>query len=67
MGGVAGQPLEGFEPGEWVCFERAMVVRDVFTGGRRTFLSTQDAQTFRAMLYRQYGTLPFPSSPFPLS
>ena len=51
----AGQALEGVEPHEWVCFERALVVRDIFTGGGRTFQSTQDAQAFRAGLYMRYG------------
>ncbi len=36
-------------------FERALVVRDLFTGGTRTFHSTPDAQAFRAALYQQYG------------
>jgi protein O-GlcNAc transferase len=48
-------PLEGHERTEWVCFERALVLRDMFTGGERTFLSTQDAKAFRSMIYAQYG------------
>ena len=52
----AASPLEGYGLGEWVCFERALVVRDIFTGGTRTFLSQRDAQVFRARLYAQYGT-----------
>ena len=55
--GAAVAPLEGFEAHEWVCFERALVVRDLFTGGVRTFFSTADAQHFRARLYQHYGTL----------
>jgi len=31
------------------------VVRDIFTGGVRTFLSRVDAQAFRAQLYAQHG------------
>ncbi|KAL0050159.1 hypothetical protein WJX82_005404 [Trebouxia sp. C0006] len=58
-------PLEGYEPHEWVSFERALVVRDIFTGGVRTFLSTQDAQAFRASMYKQYY-LPFPESGRPV-
>lgn len=50
-------PLEGYGPREWVCFERALVVRDMFTGGERTFLSQEDAQAFRARIYAQYGAL----------
>ena len=50
-------PLEGYGPHEWVVFERALVVRDLFTGGTRTFHSTRDAQDFRASLYQQYGEL----------
>jgi len=48
-------PLEGFKTHEWVCFERALVVRDLFTGGVRTFFSTADAQHFRTRLYQHYG------------
>lgn len=33
-------------------FERALVVRDQFTGGQRTFLSSEDAKDFRAEIYR---------------
>jgi hypothetical protein len=54
--GSAVSPLEGFKAHEWVCFERALVVRDLFTGGVRTFFSTADAQHFRARLYQHYGT-----------
>ncbi len=46
------QPLEGYKANEWVVFERALVVRDQFTGGQRTFLSRQDAKDFRAEIYR---------------
>ena len=53
--GPAVAPLEGYGAHEWVCFERALVVRDLFTGGTRTFHSTPDAQDFRAALYQQYG------------
>ena len=53
---LTGQLLEGVKPHEWVCFERALVVRDIFTGGGRTFQSKQDAQAFRASLYMRYGT-----------
>lgn len=48
-------PLEGFGRQEWVCFERALVVRDMFLGGERTFLSQEDARAFRSMIYAQYG------------
>ncbi len=54
----AASPLEGYELHEWVSFERALVVRDIFTGGVRTFLSTEDAQAFRASMYKQYSKLP---------
>ena len=53
----AAQVLEGYDPGEWVCFERALVVRDIFTGGVRTFLSKADARAFRSLIYAQYGEL----------
>ena len=51
----AASALEGYDPNEWVAFERALVVRDIFTGGVKTFLSTQDAQAFRALIYKQYS------------
>ena len=33
------------------------MVRDIFTGGVRTFLSTADAQAFRSLIYKQYSEL----------
>ena len=65
----AASPLEGYGPKEWVAFERALVVRDIFTGGVKTFLSTEDAQAFRALIYKQYSELPLcavdPTLPIP--
>lgn len=58
-------PLEGYGPDEWVVFERALVVRDLFTGGTRTFHSTHDAQDFRASLYQQYDLPPPVPRPAP--
>lgn len=46
--------------GEWACFERALVVRDIFTGGVRTFLSRDDAQAFRSQIYSQHGAARLP-------
>ena len=54
----AAAPLEGLAPGEWACFERALVVRDIFTGGVRTFLSRDDARAFRSQIYAQHGASP---------
>lgn len=54
---MAASPLEGFNNGTWVCFQRALVVRDTFAGGRRTFFSQQDAQDFRARMYARNGDL----------
>ena len=51
----AASPLENFCTDEWVVFERALVVRDIFTGGVRTFLSSADAKAFRALIYTQHG------------
>ena len=53
----AASPLEGFDSSAWVRFERALVVRDIFTGGRRTFFSRADAQDFRARIYARNGDL----------
>lgn len=58
-------PLEGFAAHEWVVFERALVVRDIFTGGGRVFHSTSDAQDFRRDLYRQYDLPPPVAAPVP--
>lgn len=46
-------PLEGFAKTDWVCFERALVVRDTFNGGTRTFLNQEDARLFRRTIYEQ--------------
>jgi hypothetical protein len=51
----AAMPLEGVPADEWVVFERALIVRDLFTGGTRTFTNSSDARAFRADVYRQYG------------
>jgi hypothetical protein len=48
-------PLEGVPADEWVVFDRALIVRDLFTGGTRTFTNSADARAFRAEVYRQYG------------
>lgn len=59
-------PLEGYDRSQWVCFERAMVVKDTFTGGVRTFLNREDAHLFRRMVYAQYGLPPpAPRTPMP--
>lgn len=51
----AAQQLEGFQRDTWYVFERVLIVRDLATGGGRTFLSVNDAQDFRTELYAQYG------------
>jgi Glycosyltransferase 61 len=60
-------PLEGYNEHQWVCFEHALVVRDLFTGGTRTFLSQADAREFRTTMYGRYGLqapeLPRPEGP----
>ncbi len=55
--GPAVLPLEGVGLDEWLVFERVMVVRDLYTGGKRTFQTQADAQQFRALMYQQYGEL----------
>lgn len=52
---AAAAPLEGYAPDAWVAFDRVLVVKDVYTGGVRTFLDTKDAHLFRKMLYAQVG------------
>lgn len=49
------QPLLGARPGEWLVFERALVVRDVSVGARRSFQEQADARAFRAEVYRAHG------------
>jgi hypothetical protein len=56
--GHAAQRLEGVEEGEWLVFERVMIVRDLFTGGTRTFHNQHDAVEFRSNIYQQYGAAP---------
>ena len=46
-------PLEGYPASTWVAFDRVMVVKDVYTGGVRTFLTRADARLYRKMLYAQ--------------
>ena len=58
-------PLEGYDRTQWICLEHAMVVKDTFTGGVRTFLNREDAHLFRRMMYAQFG-LPPPTLRAPL-
>lgn len=44
-----------------VCIERAIVVKDLFTGGKRSFASSSHARDFRAKIYAANG-LKVPSS-----
>jgi hypothetical protein len=39
----------------WYVFERVAITKDLYTGGGRTFLSTDAAQEFRGLIYQQYG------------
>lgn len=52
-------PLEGTSPGEWLVFESVLIVRDIFTGGARSFDTQQDAREFRSLVYQQYGEKPW--------
>jgi hypothetical protein len=58
-------PLEGFNDSDWICFENVLVVKDTFSGGRRTFFSAEDAQLFRRMAY-VHANLPPPTPLLPL-
>ena len=58
---MAASPLEGFGNTTWVCFQRALVVRDIFTGGKRTFFSREDARDFRGRIYARNGDSPYPN------
>lgn len=56
---MAVSPLEGTSPGEWLVFESVLIVRDIFTGGARSFDTQQDAREFRSLVYQQYGEKPW--------
>jgi protein O-GlcNAc transferase len=49
------QPLLGARPGEWLLFERALIVRDASVGAGRSFQKQSDARAFRAEVYRAHG------------
>lgn len=61
----AGQPLEGFEADQWLCFERCLVASDLALGGMDSFFSQSDARSFRALVYANHGksTQPFSQRP----
>ncbi|PRW56929.1 glycosyltransferase family 61 [Chlorella sorokiniana] len=65
VGDQMAAPLEGIPPDTWVALDRVLVVKDIFTGGVRTFLDRRDAHLYRKMLYAQYG-LPTPRKRSPL-
>ncbi|MEW5301672.1 MAG: hypothetical protein WDW36_004517 [Sanguina aurantia] len=52
------QMLEGFKRDTWYIFERVLIVKDLYTGGGRTFHSREDAREFRGLIYEQYGLPP---------
>lgn len=41
-----------------MALDRVLVVKDIFTGGVRTFLDRRDAHLYRKMLYAQVGRRP---------
>lgn len=53
---IAEQALEGTASNEWVCFEKALVVNDLPSGGIQSFFSRGDAQSFRDLVYANHGT-----------
>ena len=52
---IAEQALEGIASNEWVCFEKALVVNDLPSGGIQSFFSRGDAQSFRDLVYANHG------------
>jgi hypothetical protein len=48
-------PLDGVSADEWLMFDTVLIVRDLFTGGNRSFSSSTDARGFRAAVYNHYG------------
>jgi len=48
-------PLEGIPLDQWVVFDNVLIIRDIFTGGARSFESREDAHAFRAAVYAHYG------------
>eukprot|EP00892_Ulva_mutabilis_P005351 jgi/Ulvmu1/3188/UM015_0229.1 len=55
-------PLQGIPAEVWLCFERAIIVKDLFTGGKRSFASSSHAREFRAKIYEANGLVAPPSS-----
>ena len=53
--GTAASQQEGLDKDTWYIFERVAITKDLYTGGGRTFLSTEAAQEFRGLIYQQYG------------
>ena len=51
----AAQQLEGLRKDRWYIFENVMITKDLYTGGGRTFLSSEVAREFRGLIYQQYG------------
>ena len=51
--------LEGFDKDTWYIFEKVIICKDLYTGGGRTFLTTEAAREFRGIIHQQYG-LPVP-------
>jgi len=51
--------LEGLSTDTWICFPRALVVKDHYrAGGTRTFASSKHAQAFRTSIFRLHGLTP---------
>jgi protein O-GlcNAc transferase len=48
-------PLEGLSADEWVMFDQVLIVRDLFTGGNRSFTDSSSAKEFRAAVYQHHG------------
>ena len=49
------QALEGTASNEWVCFENALVMNDLPSGGIQSFFSRADAHSFRKLVYANHG------------
>jgi len=50
--------LEGTKPDTWICFSRAVFVKDHMSGGHRTFASEEDARLLRDSMYARHRLKP---------
>lgn len=50
--------LEGVENSNWVCFEKILIVKDIYSGGIRVGKTTEDSRTYRERGWEMFGISP---------